>query len=107
MMAPMDSPVHDRTTVVENPSADKFGPPPAPSDAGPDGKLRRRLIRLAFGFAVYFVWHWLWNGSRGRTWFPVILLVALELLTVFDALMRRRGKADENEPYSSPTHITR
>src|SRR4051794_31239212 len=104
MMTPMDSPVHDRTTIVENPSADKFGPPAAPSDARPDGRLRRRLIRLAFGLAVYFVWYRLLSGSRGRTCFPVILLIALP---VFDAVMRRRSKDDKNEPYSPPTHITR
>jgi hypothetical protein len=90
--------------MFENPSADKFGPPPAPSDDRSEGKLRRRLIRVGFGLAVYFVSHRLWTGSGGRAWWPAILLFAL---TVFDSVMRHHGKEDEEEPYSTPTHITR
>jgi hypothetical protein len=39
--------------VYENPSADKFGPPPFPSASEPDGKLQRRLKRIALGLAVF------------------------------------------------------
>jgi hypothetical protein len=107
MMAPMDSPIHGRSTTFDNPSADKFGPPPTPSassDVRPDGKLRRRLMRIAFGAAVYLVARWLLPGPGGRAWLTGILLLAL---AVFDLAMRHHAKDDDKEPYSPPTHITR
>src|SRR3954451_25176001 len=104
MMAPMDSPVHGTSPIVDNPSADKFGPPPSPSEARPDGKLRRRLIRAAFGVAGYMVSRWLWTWSAGRAWMPAILMFAL---IVFDFVMRHHSQDDDKEPYSPPTHITR
>jgi len=89
--------------MFENPSADKFGPPPAPSEPRAEGRLRRWLIGMAFGLEVY-VAHWLWTGSRGPTWLAAIVLFALG---VFDFVIRLHNKDDKTDPYSPPTHITR
>src|SRR3954468_16211157 len=104
MIPPMDSPVDGRTTVVENPSADKFGPPAAPSDARPEGKFGRQLKRVVFGVVVYSIARELWPGSGGRAWLPGIVVLAISFL---DLVMQHLDKIDEKEPYSPPTHITR
>ncbi|HEU4939211.1 MAG TPA: hypothetical protein VFT39_22335 [Vicinamibacterales bacterium] len=92
--------------VYENPSADKFGPPPLPGDSRSHGRLRRRLGRLAFALAVYFLAHWLHTGSRGA-WLAGFSAVVVFAASVFDYILQLHGDDEEKDPYSPPTHLTR
>jgi hypothetical protein len=91
--------------VYDNPSADKFAPPP-PADSRSEGKFRRRLTRVAFLLAVYFLGDWLLTRSQGAyvAGFSAFLLFAV---SVFDYFLQLHGDEDEKDPYSPPTHITR
>ena len=92
--------------VYENPSADKFAPPPPPGDTQSHRRLHRRLGRLAFGLAVYFLAHWLHTGSRDA-WLVGFSAVLLFAATVFDYILQLHGDDEDKDPYSPPTHITR
>jgi len=93
--------------VYENPSADKFKPPPLPSASESDGRLQRRLKRIALGLAVLLAADWLQGAlrNRGRS----AALVAAVVLAAFSAfeqyLVQRR--AHDDDPYSPPTNVTR
>ena len=94
--------------MYENPSADKFDPPPAPEVPRPDGRRRRRLTLAVFAAVVYLAAHWLKAAPRGRGWltaFPGIVLLAS---TVMEYLFNRhRAEEADDDPYSPPTSITR
>ena len=95
--------------VYENPSADKFGPPPLPTGSESDGKLQGRLKRIALGLAVFLAADWLQGALRGRG--RSAALVAAVVLTAFTAfeqyLVQRRAHDDDKDPYSPPTRVTR
>lgn len=95
--------------VYENPSADKFGPPRLSDDLESEGKLERRLKRIALGLVVFLTADWLQAAlrNRGRS----AAFVAAVVLAAFSAfeqyLVHRRGHDEDKDPYSPPTHVTR
>jgi hypothetical protein len=95
--------------VYENPSADKFGPPPLPSASESDGQLQRRLTRIALGLAVFFAADWLQGALRNRgrsaVFVAVVVLVAFSAFEQY--LLQRREHGEEMDPYSPPTNVTR
>ena len=95
--------------MYENPSADKFDPPPAPEVTKTDGRRRRRQTVALFAAVVYLAGHWLNAASRGRDWltaFPAIVLLASTAVEY--VLSRHRAdESDGGDPYSPPTNLTR
>ena len=94
--------------VYENPSADKFGPPPLPDYSQSDGKPRH-LERIALGLAVLFAADWLPRAlqNRGRSAALVAALVLVAVSAFEQYLVQRRAQDEGKDPYSAPTRITR
>jgi hypothetical protein len=90
--------------MYENPSADKFGPPPDPTVAKPDRKRRGRGWRLAVIGGTYAAAYLL--NARGRGWMTALSAVALLVSTAMDYLFSKHPD-DDADPYSPPTNITR
>jgi len=90
--------------MYENPSADKFGPPPDPTLGKPDRKRRARGWRLAVIVVIYVLAYLLRGGGRG--WMTGLSAVVLLASFVMDYLFRHHPD-DEADPYSPPTNITR
>jgi hypothetical protein len=94
--------------VYENPSADKFAPPPAPSDSRSDDKRHRRLIRIVWLVGMYVAAHWLQLSLKKGGWVTawVIAVFAYAVLTIVEQRIRK-GEHDDKDPYSTPTNIMR
>ena len=93
--------------MVDNPSADKFDPPPGAERFEPPRPPRRGtwlLIGLSTAyFAVEQYTHW--SHPRGA-WAAVGLLLMV-LLAAVHFVARRRLRPEEDKPYSDPQYITR
>jgi hypothetical protein len=90
--------------MYENPSADKFGPPPDPTVAKPDRKRRARVWRFAAVGGIYAGAYLL--NARGRGWMTGLSAVVLLVSTAMDYLFSKHPDEDA-DPYSPPTNITR
>ena len=90
----------------DNPSADKFDPPPgAERFEAPRPARRGGWIALALG-AVYFG-----VEQVGRWWHPrgalaLIAVIALSLLAALQFAARRKFETEQN-PYSEQQRVTR
>ena len=93
--------------VYENPSADKFAPPPSPSEPRSHDKLQRGVIRTALGLAVYFAADGLQMASRDAGWWAGFSAVVLLAASVFEYVIQRHADDEDKDPYSPPTNITR
>ena len=107
----MDPRAQREGPVYENPSADKFGPPPPSPHLRSPSKLVRGLTRMAVVCALYVAADWLRSASKDRTWWTVFSGVVVVVSVAFDYVIQRHaGGEDEDEhadPYSPPTHLTR
>ena len=95
--------------MYENPSADKFGPPPASEVSRPDGRPRRRLSVALVAAIVYLAAHWLNAVRGGRGWLTALSAIVLLASTLIEYVFtRHRGdESDGGDPYSPPTSLTR
>jgi hypothetical protein len=89
--------------MYENPSADKFGPPPDSSLSKPVRKYPSRVWRYAVIPLIYAGAGLLAAGGRGwPRWLSAVVLIASFAL---DTFFRQHPSEDEG-PYSPPTNVT-
>ena len=96
--------------MPENPSADKFGPPPGQERFEPP-KPRRGPQWFAFGLVLAFwIGRYQLEHTHATGWMGAIVGLAIIGLVVADVVMRRRIRRERNErddPYTPPQNITR
>ena len=93
--------------VYENPSADKFGPPPSSPEPPFDGPQWRRLIRIACAIGIYIAGHWLQVSFRSRGWLTAAAIVVFGYALRILEQRIRKDEGEDEDPYSPPTHVTR
>ena len=88
-----------RASGVQNPSADKFGPPPDPAIAQPDRKRRRRPARLVFTVVVLAAAYWV-EIVPGHRWFTMFSVIAAFASFILDYALRRHDDGESgDDPY--------
>jgi len=97
--------------VADNPSADKFGPPPENAQREREGGGGVKLSTFPWG-ALFFIVYMglkLWS-PRSHGWVSGLMIGLLAFATgVGQFILARQRKAQDGEPdpYTPPTNITR
>lgn len=94
--------------MYENPSADEFDPPPAPSAPEIGGPTFSRFVMAMVILASYPLVHWL-QSFRGPGWTTGLAVLATCAVSVLHYVLHRK-RADQFEgtdPYTPPTRLTR
>jgi membrane protein implicated in regulation of membrane protease activity len=93
--------------MIDNPSADRFDPPPGAERFEPPPPERKGAwIVAALGIAVFLAgesFSWLHLSGAGA----LAAFVAFIVLVVLHFSARRAFQPDEHEPYSTQQRITR
>lgn len=94
--------------MYENPSADKFDPPPAPPAPDTDGWTFSRFVTTVAILGTYPLVHWL-RSFHGRGWMTGLAAFAGVAVTVLHYVLQRTraDQRDGTDPYTPPTHVTR
>jgi hypothetical protein len=91
--------------VYENPSADKFAPPPPPSDSRADDK--RLWRRIAWFVGIYVAAQWLQLSRKTGGWLTPSRTAVIVYAVLSIVEQRIRNGEHDQDPYSTPTDITR
>lgn len=96
------------SAMHENPSADKFDPPPAPSAPESGGSSFWRIVVAFLIVASYPALLWL-ESFRGRGRQAGLAAFATVALSVLHYILNRTraDQRDGTDPYTPPTHLTR
>ena len=81
--------------VYENPSADKFAPPPPPSDSRSDDKRHGRLTRIAWFVGIYVAAHWLQLSRKTGGWLTPSRIVVFVYAAL--TIVEQRTRKDEHD----------
>jgi hypothetical protein len=89
--------------MFDNPSAGKFGPPPAPAEPG--SSRSRRRFRVG-GLLLLLAPLVKWLAPMPKEWAYALWATLTVAGLILDwALLK--GEADEKGPYAEPDHLTR
>lgn len=98
-----------RTYMHENPSADKFDPPPQPLEPDATGPRASRFVLALLILASYPALLWLESFRGRRGWTTGFAALGVFALSALHYVLHRK-RADQREgtdPYTPPIHLTR
>lgn len=101
-------PDYNAAPMYENPSADKFDPPPAPPAPDAGGPRVSRFVVAMLLLASYPLVLWL-RSFRGPGWKTGLAALATFAVAILHYVLNRKraDQADGTDPYTPPTRLTR